>query len=184
MLYTAAKLSGPSLSLSLSLSLLISKLKNSFNTIIPHRLSPSACPISEVQRLKVRNSLKNWLRLVNTEKGSPAYLLLRGSLNALTPKGSWVLGHYLALITFTSLQRAPSLWPLVSFNTDSWYKYPLMDQRANSAFRSTSFCIQKEPIAITAPWAPEFYFSLLDAVVLLLYLNTHILLVQWDLPGP
>lgn len=31
---------------------------------------------------------------------------------------------------------------------------------------------------------PAFYFSLLQTALFLLYLDTHILLVKWDWPGP
>lgn len=86
------------------------------------------------------------------------------------PKGSWVLGRY--LIIFISLQMAPSLWPVVSFNTDSWYKWPLMNQRTNTAFQPADFCIQKRPLAITAPWPPGASLSLLDGADLL-HLNTR-----------
>lgn len=59
-----------------------------------------------------------------------------------------------------------------------------MDWGTNSAFWPTGFCIPKEPIAITASQAQHgAYPSLLRTVVFLLYLNTHILLIRWDLPG-
>lgn len=53
-----------------------------------------------------------------------------------------------------------------------------MNQRTNSAFRPADFCIQKHPLAITAPRSPGVSLSLLDAAALL-YLNTRNLLRHW-----